>query len=132
MKKFVFAMLLLVVPVTVGANYWHHITMHIDNQLDFDVNVGVDGGIFSIPANGSMDFWNNNRGQYVFTVGFRDFHHITSAKKFRIVLHSNPTRQRGETTGSLAGASGWSTTFFVAGVIDDGSMQLGMEKAIHS
>ena len=24
MKKFVFAMLLLVVPVTVGANYWHH------------------------------------------------------------------------------------------------------------
>ena len=52
--------------------------MHIDNQLDFDVNVGVDGGIFSIPANGSKDFWNNNRGQYVFTVGFRDFHHMTT------------------------------------------------------
>lgn len=48
----------------------------------------------------------------------KPFLYITSAKKFRMVLHSNPMRQRGETTGSLAGALGWSTTFFVAGVID--------------
>ena len=34
------------------------------------------------------------------------FKHITPARKFRMLPHSNPTRQRGETTGSLAGASG--------------------------
>jgi len=43
---------------------------------------------------------------------------IAPARKFRMLPHSNPTRQRGETTGSLAGASGWSMTFFVAGVIN--------------
>ena len=34
-----------------------------------------------------------------------------------MLLHINPTRQRGKRTGSLARASGWSMTFFAAGVI---------------
>ena len=34
-----------------------------------------------------------------------------------MLLHINPTRQRGKRTGSLAGASGWYMTFFAAGVI---------------
>jgi len=34
-----------------------------------------------------------------------------------MLLHMNPTRQRGKRTGSLARASGWSMTFFAAGVI---------------
>ena len=42
---------------------------------------------------------------------------ITPARKFRMLLHINPTRQRGKRTGSLAGASGWYMTFFAAGVI---------------
>ena len=29
---------------------------------------------------------------------------ITPARKFRVLLHINPTRQRGKRTGSLAGA----------------------------
>ena len=36
---------------------------------------------------------------------------ITPARKFRMLLHINPTRQRGKRTGSLAGASGWYMTF---------------------
>jgi hypothetical protein len=36
-----------------------------------------------------------------------------------MLLHINPTRQRGKRTGSLAGASGWYMTFFAAGVIAD-------------
>ena len=43
--------------------------------------------------------------------------YITPARKFRMLLHINPTRQRGKRTGSLAGASGWYMTFFAAGVI---------------
>ena len=43
--------------------------------------------------------------------------HITPARKFRMLLHINPTRQRGKRTGSLAHASGWYMTFFAAGVI---------------
>jgi hypothetical protein len=35
-----------------------------------------------------------------------------------MLLHINPTRQRGKRTGSLAGASGWYMTFFAAGVIN--------------
>ena len=42
---------------------------------------------------------------------------ITPARKFRMLLHINPTRQRGKRTGSLARASGWYMTFFAAGVI---------------
>ena len=42
---------------------------------------------------------------------------ITPARKFRMLLHTNPTRQRGKRTGSLARASGWYMTFFAAGVI---------------
>ena len=42
---------------------------------------------------------------------------ITLARKFRMLLHINPTRQRGKRTGSLARASGWYMTFFAAGVI---------------
>ena len=34
-----------------------------------------------------------------------------------MLLHINPTRQRGKRTGSLARASGWYMTFFAAGVI---------------
>ena len=34
-----------------------------------------------------------------------------------MLLHINPTRQRGKRTGSLAGASGWYMTFCAAGVI---------------
>jgi len=34
-----------------------------------------------------------------------------------MLLHTNPTRQRGKRTGSLARASGWYMTFFAAGVI---------------
>ena len=34
-----------------------------------------------------------------------------------MLLHINPTRQRGKRTGSLAHASGWYMTFFAAGVI---------------
>ncbi len=34
-----------------------------------------------------------------------------------MLLHINPTRQRGRRTGSLARASGWYMTFFAAGVI---------------
>ena len=34
-----------------------------------------------------------------------------------MLLHINPTRQRGKCTGSLARASGWYMTFFAAGVI---------------
>ena len=37
-----------------------------------------------------------------------------------MLLHINPTRQRGKRTGSLAGASGWYMTFFAAGVILSG------------
>ena len=33
-----------------------------------------------------------------------------------MLLHINPTRQRGKRTGSLARASGWYMTFFAAGV----------------
>ncbi len=36
-----------------------------------------------------------------------------------MLLHINPTRQRGKRTGSLARASGWYMTFFAAGVILD-------------
>ena len=36
-----------------------------------------------------------------------------------MLLHINPTRQRGKRTGSLARASGWYMTFFAAGVIRD-------------
>ena len=42
---------------------------------------------------------------------------ITPARKFRMLLHINPTRQRGKRTGSLARTSGWYMTFFAAGVI---------------
>ena len=49
--------------------------------------------------------------------GFGGFVFITPARKFRMLLHINPTRQRGKRTGSLAGASGWYMTFFAAGVI---------------
>ena len=42
---------------------------------------------------------------------------ITPARKFRMLLHINPTCQRGKRTGSLARASGWYMTFFAAGVI---------------
>ena len=34
-----------------------------------------------------------------------------------MLLHINPTRQRGKRTGFLARASGWYMTFFAAGVI---------------
>ena len=34
-----------------------------------------------------------------------------------MLLHINPTRQRGKRTGYLARASGWYMTFFAAGVI---------------
>ncbi len=34
-----------------------------------------------------------------------------------MLLHINPTRQRGTRTGSLARASGWYMTYFAAGVI---------------
>ena len=34
-----------------------------------------------------------------------------------MLVHTNPTRQRGKRTGSLARASGWYMTFFVAEVI---------------
>ena len=37
-----------------------------------------------------------------------------------MLLHINPTRQRGKRTGSLARASGWYMTFFAAGVIQTG------------
>ncbi len=37
-----------------------------------------------------------------------------------MLLHINPTRQRGKRTGSLAGALGWYMTFFAAGVIETG------------
>ena len=43
---------------------------------------------------------------------------ITPARKFRMLLHINPTRQRGKRTGSLARASGWYMTFFAARVIE--------------
>ena len=36
-----------------------------------------------------------------------------------MLLHINPTRQRGKRTGSLARASGWYMTFFAAGVIGE-------------
>ena len=42
---------------------------------------------------------------------------LTPARKFRMLLHINPTRQRGKRTGSLARALGWYMTFFAAGVI---------------
>ena len=34
-----------------------------------------------------------------------------------MLLHINPTRQRGKRTGSLARASGWYMTFFAAHMI---------------
>ena len=34
-----------------------------------------------------------------------------------MLLHINPTRERGKRTGSLARASGWYMTFFAAGAI---------------
>ena len=37
-----------------------------------------------------------------------------------MLLHINPTRQRGKRTGSFARASGWYMTFFAAGVIAHG------------
>ena len=43
----------------------------------------------------------------------------TPARKFRMLLHINPTRQRGKRTGSLARISGWYMTFFAAGVIEE-------------
>ena len=52
---------------------------------------------------------------------------ITPARKFRMLLHINPTRQRGKRTGSLAGASGWYMTFFAAGVIPWGSRRQAMK-----
>ena len=50
--------------------------------------------------------------------------YITPARKFRMLLHINPTRQRGKRTGSLAGASGWYMTFFAAGVIPPSGRQI--------
>jgi hypothetical protein len=54
-----------------------------------------------------------------------------------MLLHINPTRQRGKRTGSLARASGWYMTFFAAGVItrrllplDDSSAAGTMEQAM--
>ena len=41
---------------------------------------------------------------------------ITPARKFRMLLHINPT-PAGKRTGSLAGTSGWYMAFFAAGVI---------------
>ena len=40
-----------------------------------------------------------------------------------MLLHINPTRQRGKRTGSLARASGWYMTFFAAVVIALGTPQ---------
>ena len=42
-----------------------------------------------------------------------------------MLLHINPTRQRGKRTGSLARASGWYMTFFAAGVIFAASQHSG-------
>ncbi len=43
-----------------------------------------------------------------------------------MLLHINPTRQRGKRTGSLARASGWYMTFFAAGVIPSLQSQTGL------
>ena len=51
---------------------------------------------------------------------------ITPARKFRMLLHINPTRQRGKRTGSLARALGWYMTFFAAGVICDPDQCAGL------
>ena len=46
-----------------------------------------------------------------------------------MLLHINPTRQRGKRTGSLARASGWYMTFFAAGVIVQKALKAaGIEK----
>ena len=54
-----------------------------------------------------------------------------------MLLHINPTRQRGKRTGFLARASGWYMTFFAAGVItsrllplDDSSAAGTMEQVM--
>ena len=47
-----------------------------------------------------------------------------------MLLHINPTRQRGKRTGSLARASGWYMTFFAAGVIvqtPEAGVRVGVE-----
>ncbi len=59
--------------------------------------------------------------------------YITPARKFRMLLHINPTRQRGKRTGSLARASGWYMTFFAAGVIGpsyDGPVVIPPKQAV--
>ncbi len=46
-----------------------------------------------------------------------------------MLLHINPTRQRGKRTGSLARASGWYMTFFAAGVIlPDTDTRIGKDR----
>ena len=44
---------------------------------------------------------------------------IPPARKFRMLLHINPTHSEGNVTGPLAHASGWYMTFFAAGVIGE-------------
>ena len=73
MKKLVFAMVLLFTPTMVDANYYRGIHMHIDNQLNVDVNYIVDHGNHTIPARSSIEFWNGT-GEYFFTLSFIDFH----------------------------------------------------------
>ena len=59
--------------------------------------------------------WSSFARRDSYPQGFSERFHITPARKFRMLLHINPTREQGKRTGSFAGASGWYMTFFAVG-----------------
>jgi len=73
MKKLMFATMLLLVPMTVSAQHWYRPTINIENQLESDINLGVNGQIFTIPAGGATEIWNNNRHYHRFDIRFHDW-----------------------------------------------------------
>ena len=74
MKKLVFVMVLLLLPMTVVAQHRHHRpTINIENRLDSNINLNVNDGIFTIMAHSSMDIWNHNRHIHSFDIRFHDW-----------------------------------------------------------
>ena len=88
------------------------------NHTTFDLAVyASQDGLPHHHARLASGCWSSFARRDSYPQGFSERFHITPARKFRMLLHINPTRQRGKRTGSLAGASGWYMTFFAVGVI---------------
>ena len=70
MKKLMFATMLLLVPMTVSAQHWYRPTINIENQLESDINLSVNGRIYTIPAGGGYEIWNYNIHYHRFDIRF--------------------------------------------------------------